>query len=279
MDINAPLVAPRADNVVIASSFAQAKIIHNHALAFLAPTFARYGVGAPHGRYRVNDTVNSATIRDTVTGASLRCIGSDPSRAHGLAFRLALCDELSEWPDGQIDRMLSAILTARGKLPKSMVLFTGTRAASPSHPFERLLSPGTGSDYVQCHAAPQDADPFSPRTWKAANPGIDSLPDLEEIIKKEAARAKADGELMAQFKSRRLNQGVADTQERFLLDAGTWAAAERSDVDRVGPFYMGLDAGTSASMSCLAGFWPSSGALEVIGLFPAEPATFGSWQK
>ena len=114
VDEGGPLVSPRADNIVCASSFSQSRIVFDHIVAFMQPTFERFGVG-PGYRYRKQDTQNAATILDTSNGAQIRCIGSDPSRAHGLAFRLAICDELSEWPAGQIDRMLSAILTARGK--------------------------------------------------------------------------------------------------------------------------------------------------------------------
>ena len=188
-----------------------------------------------------------------------------------MGFRLALCDELSEWPDGQIDRMMSAILTARGKIEGSQVFWIGTRASRPSHPFEKLLTPGTGADYVQCHSAQADADPFKPSTWKAANPGIDGLPDLKMIIRKEAQRAKVDGELMAQFKARRLNMGVSDTRERFLLDPATWQSIERDDTDAVGPHYLAVDAGSNASMSCASSYWPTSGRLETIGIFAEHP--------
>ena len=91
------------------------------------------------------------------------------------------------------------------------------------------------------------------------------------IIRKEAQRAKVDGELMAQFKARRLNMGVADTRERFLLDPGTWQSIESADAERIGPHYLAVDAGSNASMSCASGYWPSSGRLEVIGVFPENP--------
>ena len=271
VDEGGPLVSRMADNVVIASSFSQSKIVFDHIVAFMQPTFARYGVGPGH-RYRKQDTQNAATILDTSNGAKIRCIGSDPARAHGLAFRLAICDELSEWPDGSIDRMLAAILTARGKIEGSQVFFIGTRASDPTHPFEKLLTPGTGSDYVQCHAAARDASPSSVRTWRTANPSMDYLPDLKTIIRKEAARAKVDAELMAQFRARRLNQGVSDTRERFMLDPHTWAQIEKADVDRVGPHYMAVDAGSNASMSCVSSYWPTTGALACIGLFPENPS-------
>ena len=45
----------------------------------------------------------------------LRVIGSDPKRAHGAAPMLLIFDELAQWPHGQIDAMLAALETSKGK--------------------------------------------------------------------------------------------------------------------------------------------------------------------
>ena len=100
----------------------------------MEPTLAKHGRG-PKGRFRVNDTVNSASIRDTVTGASLKCIGSDAQRMMGNAPALVLADELAFWPAGNVDSMINALETSRGKIPDSRVLYLGTRAASGTTPF------------------------------------------------------------------------------------------------------------------------------------------------
>ena len=133
VDVGGPLVQPRASNVVVASSFLQAKIAFDHVLAFMGPTLAKYGRG-PKGRYRVNDTVNSAMIKDTVTGASLKCIGSDAQRMMGNAPALVLADELAFWPRGNVESMLSALSTSRGEIPDSRVLYLGTRGGEWSTP-------------------------------------------------------------------------------------------------------------------------------------------------
>ena len=199
VDVGGPLVAPRAENAIVAAAFAQAKIAFRHVLAFMAPTFERYGVGLGK-RYRVQNTVNSASITDTTTGAMLRCIGSDPALAHGLAPALVLADELAKWPAGNIEAMIAALETSRGKIEGSRMLWLGTRAASRSHPFERMLLPG-GADYRQVHAADPADNPFSIRSWRKANPGLDHLPDLLAAIRKESARAAKDGEKLASFRA------------------------------------------------------------------------------
>ena len=117
VDVDGPLVAPRAENIVVASSFEQGMIAFRHILSFLQPTFKRYGVGAAH-RFRVQDSANRASITDTATGAMLRCVGSDPARAHGLAPALVLADEVAKWPAGNVHAMISALETSRGKIPE-----------------------------------------------------------------------------------------------------------------------------------------------------------------
>ena len=269
VDVGGPLVQPRASNVVVASSFLQAKIAFDHVLAFLQPTLAKYGRG-PKGRFRVNDTVNSASIKDTVTGASLKCIGSDAQRMMGNAPALVLADELAFWPAGNVDSMISALETSRGKLQDSRVFYLGTRAASGQHPFEKMLLPG-GADYRQVHAASTEDNPLSIKSWRKANPSLDHMPDLLQAIRSEAARAAKDGEKLQSFRALRLNQGVSDVAESWLLDPDTWSSIEREDTPKVGRYYLGIDLGENASMTCAAGFWPETGALAAIGVFPEQP--------
>ena len=269
VDVDGPLVAPRAENIVVASSFEQGMIAFRHILSFLQPTFEKYGVGAAH-RYRVQDSANRASITDTATGTMLRCVGSDPARAHGLAPALVLADEIAKWPRGNISKMISALETSRGKIPDSRMLWLGTRAASGAHPFEKMLLPG-GADYRQVYAADADDNPFSIKSWRKANPGLDQMPDLLQAIRSEAARAAKDGEKLAEFRALRLNQGVSDVRESWLLDPDTWASIERKDTPKMGKYYLGIDLGENASMSCAAAYWPDTGALSAIGVFPEQP--------
>ena len=51
--VDGPLAQRRADTVVVASSFGQARILFEHTKAFLDPVFLRDGMG-PRGRFRVN---------------------------------------------------------------------------------------------------------------------------------------------------------------------------------------------------------------------------------
>ena len=167
------------------------------------------------------------------------------------------------------EAMLSALATARGKIPGSRFVALGTRPADVEHWFAKQLA--GGADYSQCHAARPDDPPFWRRTWRKANPSLDHMPDLLETIRGEAADARRDPALLPSFKALRLNQGVSDIETATLLDAATWARIEAPDLpDAGGDYVLGMDLGDGAAMSAAAGYWPS-GRLEAVAAFPAVP--------
>ena len=260
--LNGPMVERRGEVVIVASAFAQARIAFEHVLAFLDPR-------EDERRWRIQDSANTATVEDRRTGARVRCIGSDPRRAHGLAPVLILADEPAQWPHTSRDAMLSALATARGKIPGSRFVALGTRPADAEHWFAKMLA--GGADFAQCHAARPDDPPFHKRTWTRANPSLDHMPDLAEVIRGEGADARRDPALLPGFRALRLNLGVSDIETAMLLDAATWQRIETPDrPDAAGAYVLGMDLGDGAAMSAAAGYWPS-GRLEAVAAFPALP--------
>ncbi len=259
--LDGPLAVRRGDTVLVASSFEQARISFEHVLAFMGP--------AAHDkrRYRLWDSTAWAQIQRLETGARVRCIGSDPKRAHGLAPRLILADEPAQWPENTGERMVAALRTAAGKLPECLFLALGTRPDSETHWFAKLLDDG---DYAQVHAARPGDPPYQKRTWQRANPSLAYMPDLEAAIRSEARRARRDPTLAPSFEALRLNLGTADTARSLLLAAATWRRIE-GEADREGRCLWGVDLGTSAAQSAVAAYWPDSGRLEVLAAFPREP--------
>ena len=257
---------PRAEVVVIASSFEQARLTFDHVF-----NFGERGAGGGHwsrNRWRVWNTGNAARIESLVTGARLRCLGSDPRRAHGLAPSLVLADEPAQWPPTTAEAMVAALRTALGKVDGARLVALGTRAASSEHWFERMLH---DADYAQCHAAERDADPTDPAAWAAANPSLDYMPALRAAIEAESASAEGDASALASFRALRLNAGVADTVESLLLDSVTWARCEEW-APPAGRYVLGIDLGGSAAMSAAACYWPDTGRLVCRACFPTLPS-------
>ena len=270
VDVDAPIVEPMAECLVVSSSFDQGLICFRHMLHFLEPSFERWGVG-PAGRFRIQDSANRATIQDRKTKAMVRVLGSDPRRLHGAAPKLLLLDEVAQWPPERVGPMLAALRTSRGKIPGSKALWLGTRPGTPDHPFQRALD-GHGVGFSLCYAAPKDADPFERATWKLANPGLDHLPDLEAVIRSEAEDAKRDPAALQSFRALRLNQGVSDVVLSVLLDADTWqASTELPEPDtRATDCVLGLDLGQNAAMSAASAYF-RDGTLEAVACFPELP--------
>ena len=264
--LDGPLAVPRSEIIFAASSFQQARIGFNHARAFLE---ARGEDLRDREKWRLHDNFQVAGIEFRPNRARLRVLGCDPRRAHGLAPALVVCDEPAQWEFSKSERMISALRTGLGKVPGSRLIAIGTRPASSDHWFSAMLR---DADYAQIHAAPDGAPAFSKRTWARANPSMKYFPALAARIEKESRDAKRDPRRAAEFKALRLNLGTSETLEAFLLEPETWERISAlGEAPMSGPWALGLDLGTNAAMSAAAGYWPETGALRALAIFPSEP--------
>ena len=74
--VDGPLRQPRAEVVIVASSFLQARITFDHLLGFLGDRIR------DRDTWRLWDSTQAARLLHLPTGASVRAIGSDPKRMH-----------------------------------------------------------------------------------------------------------------------------------------------------------------------------------------------------
>ncbi len=200
----------------------------------------------------------------------LKCIGSDPKRAHGLAPSLILADEPPQWPAATAEAMVAALQTSMGKQVGSKLLFLGTRPATEDHFFQRMLD--GGADYAQTHCAGPDDDPLDPETWAKANPSLAHIPTLRALYETEAKAAAKDAAAMASFRALRLNQGVADVVENVLIGVSAWQGCEVDILPaNTGAPILGVDLGTTASASGFAAYWPN-GRVEGHMAFGDDPS-------
>jgi phage terminase large subunit-like protein len=265
--VDGPLRSLRSSVVSCAASFGQARIGFDHIKAFCdlnAPTTETRRL------WRIQDSANSAVIEHKPTGAKLKCIGSDPKRAHGLAPTLILADEPAQWPEATAEKMVAALKTSMGKQEGSKILFLGTKPATEDHFFQRLLD--GGADFSLTFAAGPDDDPLDPATWAKANPSLRHIPGLIKLYESEARQAALDAAAMASFKALRLNMGVSDTVEKILIGVDAWQSIECDILPaRTGAPILGVDLGASASASGFAAYWPS-GRLEGHMAFGDSPS-------
>ena len=263
-DPDGPLHGRAHEVAVVASSFSQARIIFEDCLSVLGDLN-----GLPAREWRVQDSANTATIQHRKSKARIRCIGSDPRRAHGLRPRLVLADEPAQWESSKADRMHAALRTSMGKIPGSRMIAIGTRPASSAHWFQKMLD--GGCSFSLCYAAAKSDPPFHWRTVRKANPSLGIMPELAVRIRSEMADAKRDSALLPAFESLRLNMGTADITEALLLSPDVWASIETAAPECRGPFVLGVDLGATAAMSAAAAYWLETGALDAFALLPERP--------
>ena len=280
VDVDGPLVEPRAECLIVASSFDQGLACFRHVQAFMEPTFEKYGTG-PRGRFRIQDSANRATITDRETGAMLRVLGSDPRRLHGAAPKLLLYDEVAQWPPERLPAMLAALKTSRGKVPGSRAIWLGTRPDLPDHPFQTRARRPWGRFLPQLRRTARTIHRSAARRGSGRIPALSHLPDLEEAtIRQEAEDARRDPDALQMFRALRLNQGVGDVRRSVLIDADSWARVERPEpVDMEGRYVLGLDLGQSAAMSGAAGYWPDTGRSGDDRRLPRAPRPRRSWSR
>ncbi len=259
--VNGPLRQPRAECVIVASSFQQGRIAFEHILGFVDPS---------RKEYKIQDSANNALLQHKESGAKIRCIGSDPRRAHGLAPLFVLADEPAQWEPSKSDRMFAALRTGLGKIRGSRLIALGTRPEDPTHWFSIMLD--GECDHSQLHSAGMDDPPFRKRTWLKANPSLPYMPALEDEIRDEAADARRDAMQLAAFRALRLNQGTSDVLTNDLISADVWKACELLPAERDGPVAWGIDLGQNAAMSAVAAYWPHTGRLEALACFLEKPS-------
>ena len=197
VDPEGPLHARRRDVDVFGSSLEQGRIIFSDVIASLGE---KYDLEARR-IWRKQDTQNHCVLEHRPSGARVRCLGSNPKRAHGLRSWLALLDEPSQWDPAKRDAMLAAVRTGLGKSPGSRLIMLGTKPADGQHFFSRMLRT---AGYFQEHAVPVDtpaAHLFREATIRKANPSWAHLPSLRARIKQEAREARIDPDALASFKA------------------------------------------------------------------------------
>ena len=249
---------PNAEILIVASSLEQGGIAFRHMQRF---------VDESRNPYRVRDTKQEMSIMHRESGVRVRVLPAVPKALHGAAPSLIIADELAQWQGTRIDRMLAALRSSGGKVPGSRLILFGTRADTELHAFEQAIHE---VDYAQVHAARLNDPPFQKRTWIRANPSVRYNPVLLDAYRDGARKAKRSPQSMQAFRALRLNQGVPDTVETYLIDPDVWKEAE-GDAPAKGRCFWGIDLGSSAAASAVAAYYPASGRLEAVTAFGGVP--------
>lgn len=192
---------------------------------------------------------------------------STDTGAHSAGYSLIVIDDLgfmSERHRDLIGTVRSAV-SARAGLLLSM-------SATGFGPFvpEILERRGDPALAVHIHQAHPDAAIDDESAWLAANPSLGRVKQWS-YMRSESRRVQTSVKDQAAFRAFDMNQ-TAQPETETLVPADAWARCVTDDPpEPSGDCFVGLDAGGSTSMTAAAVFYISTGLLEVIGGFPAEP--------
>lgn len=203
--------------------------------------------------------------------STYEALSADAATAQGLAPTLWAYDELGEAPDG---RLLSVLLESEGKRDETLGIVLSTQAPDDEHPLSRLVDDAiAGTDpsvYLQLHAAPPDADPWSDETLQACNPAWGHFLDMA-ALRKARDRARRIPSFESGYRNFRLNQRVDARAEDRIVPVSVWKACSMP-VDRAAlkgrRCFGGLDLSGKNDLTALVLVFPTDDADPSFDILP-----------
>ena len=193
-------------------------------------------------------------------------LSADRGAGHAESLDLVLCDETGLMSER--DREMLASLVSSTSAKNGRIIHLSIRGDGPFVP--ELLS--DVAVFRTVYAAADGCALDDRSAWRAANPGLGTIKPLAYMVR-ESAAAVAVPANENMFRAHDLNQAVDPSREMICTQADWRACTVPEDElpPRKGDCTVGFDAGSSASMTAAAAFWPASGRLEVYCGFPATP--------
>lgn len=191
------------------------------------------------------------------TGTTYAALSADTATKHGLSPSFVVYDELGQAPTRAL---LDVLDTAMGGRAEPMMLVISTQAARAEAPMSELVDYGLRvqsgeiedpSFHLTLFAAPDDADPWSLKTWKLANPALGDFRSLQDV-QRMALQAQRMPSREASFRNLILNQRVDTTAQLFT--AAVWkpgAVPVEIEALKGRPCFGGLDLSASRDLTAL----------------------------
>jgi phage terminase large subunit-like protein len=190
----------------------------------------------------------------------------------GMAPSVVIYDELGQ-SEGR--DLLDALDTAMGKRAEPLMIVISTQAARDEAPLSTLIDYGLRIErgeivdptfHLRLYSAPPDSDPWSPKSWKLANPALNDFRSLSDV-RRLALQAQRMPAAEASFRNLILNQRV-DATSQFITMA-TWKVcgglSENPNTFKGRSCFAGLDLGATKDMTALVlVFAGNGGAFDVL---------------
>ena len=199
-------------------------------------------------------------------GATFEVLSADRTAGHASGFDLILMDEtglLHERDRPLLSGLRSSTSTRDGKL-----LHITIRGDSP-HVTELIERRADPAVVVHLYEPPAGADACAPATWEYGNPGLAAgIKSRSYMADRARFVANVPGDL-ALFSAEDCNI-PGSVHYETLVAVADWSKLE-TEAERDGPCVVGIDLGSTDSLSAAAVAWPHTGRLEVYAACAAVP--------
>jgi phage terminase large subunit-like protein len=219
---------------------------------------------------RVNISRFLKQLEDLENGSIYAALSSEAKTKMGLSPSFVVYDELGQSDDREL---YDAMDSAMGGRKEPLLLVISTQAATDFAPMSQLIDYGLRirrgeikdpNFHLTLYAAPPEADPWSIKTWRQANPALGDFRSLEDVrrLAKQAERMPSQENT---FRNLVLNQRVA-TEARFMDRAAWNACSEPPLIPQGAKVYAGLDLGATRDLSALVVAYQ-----DIDGIFHVRP--------
>jgi phage terminase large subunit-like protein len=245
--LSGPESEPRGECYAVACTRFQAGRVFNEMTAIITAT--------PWLSDRLNIIRFRKEIEDDVTGSIFAVLAADVAPVHGTSPSFVCYDELAQVPSRAL---YDALGTALGARASPLMITISTQAATDTAPMSELVDYGLRCQrgelvdphfHLTLYTAPPDADPWSVKTWRKANPALGDFRSLEDV-KRLAKQAQRMPSAEVSFRNFILNQRI-DSVEHFIAPS-LWKACTGPPVQLKGRrCWGGLDLGATRDLTAL----------------------------
>ena len=194
-------------------------------------------------------------IEDLVNGSVYAALSAESKTKMGLSPSFIVYDELGQSAGRALYDAMDSALGAR---KEPLLLVISTQAADDHAPMSHLVDYGLKVNrgeikdknfHLTLYAAPEDADPWSRKAWRAANPALDDFRSLEDVERLASQAQRMPAQENA-FRNLILNQRVA-AEARFMEPRIWKLCGAKPEIPEGARVYAGLDLGATRDMSAL----------------------------
>ena len=196
-------------------------------------------------------------------------LAADSNAGAAAGFDLAIVDELGLLKERDRDLIASMRSSVSARDGRFVSLTVHGGAPFVPEILERRGDPGLVIHLFQASAKARLDDESA---WHASNPGIKLGIKSLGYMRGEARRVAITTSDQSSFRALDMNRPSTPSTE-LLVSVDDFLDCETKDLPpRDGPAFVGVDLGSSASMSAAVCYWPKSHRMETWCAFPGTPA-------